>query len=109
MKVNVGVLGAGTVGGALVQRLLVDREQIREKAGVDLELKMVAVKHLEKPRPFDLPPERITDQAMSLVSSPGIDVVVEAIGGLEPTGELLLTALRSGKPVVTANKELVAT
>jgi homoserine dehydrogenase len=109
MKVNVGVLGAGTVGGALVQRLLLDRIQIREKTGVDLELKVVAVKHLEKPRSFELPPERITDQAMSVVSSPGIDVVVEAIGGLEPTGELLLTALRSGKPVVTANKELVAT
>jgi len=109
MKVKVGVLGAGTVGGALVQRLLLDRDQIRDKAGVDLELKLVAVKHLDKPRPFDLPPDRITDQAMSVVSSPGIDVVVEAIGGLEPTGELLLTALRSGKPVVTANKELVAT
>jgi len=109
MKVNVGVLGAGTVGGALVQRLLLDRDKIRDKAGVDLELKVVAVKHLDKPRLFDLPPDMITDQPMSVVSSPGIDVVVEAIGGLEPTGELLLIALRSGKPVVTANKELVAT
>ena len=109
MKIRVGVLGAGTVGGALVQRLLLDRDQIRQKAGVDLELKLVAVKHLDKPRPFDLPADRITDQAMSVVSSPGIDVVVEAIGGLEPTGDLLITALRSGKPVVTANKELIAT
>ena len=109
MKVRVGVLGAGTVGGALVQRLIVDREEIQKKAGVDLELRMVAVKHLDKPRVFDLTADKITDQAMAVVSSPGIDVIVEAIGGLEPTGELLLTALRSGKPVVTANKELVAT
>ena len=109
MKVKVGVLGAGTVGGALVQRLLVDRNEIRQKAGVDLELRMVAVKHLDKPRGFEIPPEMITDQAMAVVSSPGIDVIVEAIGGLEPTGDLLMTALRSGKPVVTANKELVAT
>ena len=109
MKVKVGVLGAGTVGGALVQRLLVDRNEIRQKAGVDLELRMVAVKHLDKARGFEIPPEMLTDQAMAVVSSPGIDVIVEAIGGLEPTGDLLMTALRSGKPVVTANKELVAT
>ena len=109
MKVKVGVLGAGTVGGALVQRLLVDRIEIQQKAGVDLELRMVAVKHLDKPRSFEIPPEMITDHAMAVVSSPGIDVIVEAIGGLEPTGDLLMTALRSGKPVVTANKELVAT
>src|SRR5262245_54180831 len=109
MKVRVGVLGAGTVGGALVQRLLLDREEIQKKAGVDLELRMVAVKHLDKPRVFELAADRITDQAMAVVSSPGIDVIVEAIGGLEPTGDLLMTALRSGKPVVTANKELVAT
>ena len=109
MRVKVGVLGAGTVGGALVQRLMVDRDEIRKKAGVDLELRLVAVKHLDKARAFEIPSEMITDQAMAVVSSPGIDVIVEAIGGLEPTGDLLLTALRSGKPVVTANKELVAT
>lgn len=109
MRVTVGVLGAGTVGGALIRRLIDDREEIAKKSGVDLELRLVAVRDLAKERDFELPADRITDQAIAVVSSPGIDVVVEAIGGLEPTGDLVLTALRSGKPVVTANKELIAT
>jgi homoserine dehydrogenase len=109
MTVRVGVLGAGTVGGALVNRLLADREAIRLKSGVDLEVKRVAVRDLTKQRTFDLKADRMTDIAMSVVTDPSIDVVVEVIGGLDPAGELVLAALRSGKPVVTANKELIAT
>jgi homoserine dehydrogenase len=109
MTVRVGVLGAGTVGGALVARLLADRDSIRLKSGVDLEVRRVAVKDIDKPRPFQLKPDRLTDDAMSVVTDPAIDVVVEAMGGLDPAGELILNALRAGKPVVTANKELIAT
>jgi homoserine dehydrogenase len=109
MTVRVGVLGAGTVGGALIGRLLNDRDSIRAKSGVDLEVKLVAVRDLSKARPFDLDPNRLTDDASSLVTDPSVDVVVEAIGGLDPAGDLVLTALKAGKPVVTANKELIAT
>ncbi|HSK07503.1 MAG TPA: homoserine dehydrogenase [Acidimicrobiia bacterium] len=109
MTVRVGVLGAGTVGGALINRLLADREAIRLKSGVDLEVRRVAVRDLTKERSFDLKPDRMTDIAMTVVTDPSIDVVVEVIGGLDPAGELVLAALRSGKPVVTANKELIAT
>jgi homoserine dehydrogenase len=109
MTVRVGVLGAGTVGGALVNRLLVDRDAIRLKSGVDLEVRRVAVRDLSKERSFDLKEDRMTDEAMSVVTDPSIDVIVEVIGGLEPAGELVLAAVRSGKPVVTANKELIAT
>lgn len=109
MTVRVGVLGAGTVGGALVNRLLADREAIRLKSGVDLEVKRVAVRDLTKARPFEIKADRMTDIAMAVVTDPAIDVIVEVIGGLDPAGELVLTALRSGKPVVTANKELIAT
>jgi homoserine dehydrogenase len=109
MTVRVGVLGAGTVGAALINRLLADREAIRLKSGVDLEVRRVAVRDLTKQRSFDLKTDRMTDIAMSVVTDPSIDVVVEVIGGLDPAGELVLAALRSGKPVVTANKELIAT
>ncbi|HEU5113485.1 MAG TPA: homoserine dehydrogenase [Acidimicrobiia bacterium] len=109
MTVRVGVLGAGTVGGALVNRLLADRDAIRLKSGIDLELRRVAVRDLSKERPFDIKDGRMTDDALSVVTDPSIDVIVEVIGGLEPAGALVLAALRSGKPVVTANKELIAT
>jgi homoserine dehydrogenase len=109
MTVRVGVLGAGTVGGALVLRLLADRDAIRLKSGVDLEVRRVAVRDLDKPRVFTLKADRLTDDPMSVVTDPSIDVVVEVMGGLDPAGELILAALRAGKPVVTANKELIAT
>ncbi len=109
MTVRVGVLGAGTVGGALIARLLADRDAIRLKSGVDLEVRRVAVRDLEKARTFQLKPERLTDDAMSVVTDPTIDVIVEVMGGLEPAGELVLAAVKAGKPVVTANKELIAT
>jgi homoserine dehydrogenase len=92
-----------------VARLLADRDAIRLKSGVDLEVRRVAVRDVSKPRPFDLKPDRITDDAMTLVTDPSIDVVVEVMGGLDPAGDLILAALKSGKPVVTANKELIAT
>lgn len=109
MTVRVGVLGAGTVGGALVARLLSDRDAIRIKSGVDLEVRLVAVRDVTKPRPFQIRPERLTDDPMSVVTDPSIDVIVEAMGGLDPAGELVLSAVKAGKPVVTANKELIAT
>jgi homoserine dehydrogenase len=109
MTIRVGVLGAGTVGGALVGRLVADRDAIRLKSGVDLEVRRVAVRDLAKERPFSLPEDRMTDDPLAVATDPAIDVVVEVIGGLEPAGDLVLAALRSGKPVVTANKELIAT
>jgi homoserine dehydrogenase len=109
MTVRVGVLGAGTVGGALITRLVADRDAIRLKSGVDLEVKKVAVRDLDKERPFDVPEDRMTDDSHAVATDPAIDVIVEVIGGLEPAGDLVLAALRSGKSVVTANKELIAT
>ncbi|HEY7470286.1 MAG TPA: homoserine dehydrogenase [Acidimicrobiia bacterium] len=109
MTVRVGVLGGGTVGGALVARLVADRDAIRLKSGIDLEVRKVAVRDLSKPRSFSLKSDRVTDDAWSVVTDPSIDVIVEAMGGLDPAGELILAAVRAGKPVVTANKELIAT
>jgi homoserine dehydrogenase len=101
------VLGAGTVGSALIGRLIDDRS-IGSGSGLDLAVRRIAVKHISKKRPFDLP-GLVTDQAEWVVNDPSIDVVVEAIGGVEPAGDLLLAAIEAGKPVITANKELVAT
>ncbi len=108
MKVGVGILGGGNVGGVLARRLLEDREVISAKSGLELELRGVAVRSIGKERPFTLPEGVLTDRPQDLVDDPGVQLVVELMGGLDPAAELVLRALEAGKPVVTANKELVA-
>jgi homoserine dehydrogenase len=108
MKVGVGILGGGVVGGALAHRLLNDHEEIAAKTGLDLELRFLAVRDLNKPRRFTFPDGTLTDDPESVVNHPTVDLVVELLGGLEPAEQLVLMALEAGKPVVTANKELVS-
>lgn len=103
---GIGIAGAGNVGGALVQRLFDDRRAIREKAGLDLEVRRVAVRDSARDR--GIPSDLITTNIMDLVTDETVDVVVELIGGIDPAGELVVAALKAGKPVVSANKELVA-
>lgn len=104
---RVGVLGCGTVGGALVRLLLEDPDGLAERAGVRLELVRVAVADPSRDRP-GVPRELVTGQAAAVVADPEVEVVVELIGGLSPARELVEAALAQGKAVVTANKTLVA-
>jgi homoserine dehydrogenase len=106
--VRVGVLGAGNVGGALARLLVDDTAAIEARTGLRLELARLAVRDLSRRRPLALPPGCLTDDAGSVVTDSGVDIVVEAIGGVEPARTLILEALKAGKPVVTANKELLA-
>ena len=107
-SIGIGVLGAGTVGGTLITRLVHDRAAIAAKTGLDLRVLRVAVRDLSKPRSFTLEYGVITDDLQSVVDDPEIDLVVELMGGRDLAGDLVLAALAAGKPVVTANKELVA-
>ncbi|MBO0885951.1 MAG: homoserine dehydrogenase [Acidimicrobiales bacterium] len=106
--VGVGLLGCGTVGGALVSLLHAEAEVIAARTGVRLELARVAVKDPSKARPPSLAQNLVTGDALAVVTDPGVHVVVELIGGLEPARSLVRKALEAGKPVVTANKELLA-
>ncbi|MGH9292704.1 MAG: homoserine dehydrogenase [Acidimicrobiales bacterium] len=109
---RVGVLGCGNVGGAFVQLIDDDVAQIARRSGLLLEVTRVAVRDLEKERAPGLDraalSKRLTTDARSVVEDPDVDVVVELIGGVEPARELVLAALKSGKPVVSGNKELIA-
>ena len=106
--VNVGVLGCGNVGAALVQ-LIGDRgDAIAARTGLRLVVGRVAVRSLSKERDVALSAEVLTTDAQSVVTDPAVDLVVEVIGGIEPARELIVDALKAGKPVVTANKELLA-
>jgi len=106
--VKVGMLGCGNVGTALARLLDANVEFIEARTGVRLELARVAVRDVAKARDVPVPPERFTDDAAAVVADPDIDLVVELIGGVEPARSLVTMALDAHKPVVTANKELVA-
>ncbi|MDQ6726816.1 MAG: homoserine dehydrogenase, partial [Actinomycetota bacterium] len=103
--VRVGVLGYGNVGAAVVALIAENGDAIAARTGLRLEVARVAVSDLGKARQGF---HAFTDDAASVVSDPDVDLIVEVIGGLDPARELVLTALKAGKPVVTANKELMA-
>jgi homoserine dehydrogenase len=106
--VRVGLLGCGNVGGALAEILLTRADDIAERTGIRLELVAIAVADPSKPRGDAVDTALIGADAAALVARDDVDVVVELIGGLHPAHELVETALRNGKPVVTGNKALLA-
>jgi homoserine dehydrogenase len=89
--------------------MLADREAIAAKSGLVLELRRVAVQDIGKARPYAYPDGLLTAVPEDVVDDPGVDLVVELMGGLDPAASLVRRALHAGKPVVTANKELMAT
>jgi homoserine dehydrogenase len=107
-RVRIGLLGCGTVGAPLVELIRERGGVIAARTGLRLEVTRVAVRSLAKERPVTLPDGVLTLDAAGLAVDPDVDVVVEVIGGIEPARELVLSALKAGKPVVTGNKELLA-
>jgi homoserine dehydrogenase len=106
--VRVGLLGCGNVGAALVELIRTRSDDIAARTGLSLEVARVAVRSITKERSVALPDGVLTHDAAGVVTDPDIDVVVEVIGGIEPARELTLDAIKAGKPVITANKELLA-
>ncbi|MEP6661219.1 MAG: homoserine dehydrogenase, partial [Acidimicrobiales bacterium] len=106
--VRVGVLGCGIVGSALVTLVGERADAIEARTGLRLDVARVAVRNLSRERGIVLPAGVLTRDAQAVVDDPEIDVVVEVIGGIEPARGFIVDSLKSGKPVVTANKELLA-
>lgn len=107
-SLKIGVLGCGNVGAALVKLVEVQRATVLARTGIDLTVTRVAVRNMSAPRDVELAEGVLTRDAMGVVNDPDVDIIVESIGGIEPARELILAALAHGKPVVTANKELLA-
>ncbi|GDX26953.1 homoserine dehydrogenase [Actinomycetes bacterium] len=102
------MLGCGNVGAAFVRLVEQQSSVIEQRTGVRLEIVSVAVRNMSRDRDVQLSEGLLTRDAHSVVADPNVDLVVEVIGGIEPARELISSALAAGKPVVTANKELLA-
>ena len=106
--IRVGLIGCGTVGSGVIRILRDNAEVISRRTGCEIEVKRVAVKDLADPRYVEVSEGMLTTDAGSIIEDPEVDIVVEVMGGTEPAGDLILAALRAGKHVVSANKELMS-
>ena len=105
-EVKIGIIGFGTVGAGVVSCLLENGDVIARRTGVRLVLSRIADIDVKTDRKVNVPNEILTTDAMKLIDE--VDVVVELVGGTNKAKEFILAALKKGKPVVTANKALLA-
>jgi len=105
--IRIGLLGCGTVGTSFVQLIDQQRDAIATRTGLELSVDAISVRDTSRARE-GVDPALLTTDSASIVDNPDIDVIVETIGGIAGTKELVEAALSSGKPVITANKELLA-
>jgi homoserine dehydrogenase len=107
-QIGVGILGFGTVGAGVADGLLKHREVMAKRLDVDIVLKKIADLDITTDRGISVPAGILTTDAKSVIADPGIDIIVETIGGTGIAKTFVLEALNNGKCVVTANKKLLA-
>ena len=107
-RVAVGLLGLGTVGSGVARLLAEQGGRISRRSGRRVEVKWAAVRDLARARDCPLPTGRIVGDVRKVLDDPEIGIVVEVMGGIRPTLDILMEALAKGKDVVTANKALLA-
>jgi homoserine dehydrogenase len=107
-KINVGIVGFGTIGSGVVKALRQKRSFLRKKTGVDINIKLICDKDLKTKRPVRIEKKYLTKSIPGVLYDPEIDIVVELIGGILPAKDIVMESLRRGKHVVTANKALLS-
>ena len=107
-KINVGLLGCGTVGTGVAKILIENKDVIRSRVGADLNLKYVADIEMQRDRRIRFDDGVFINDAYKVVDDPDIDIIVEMIGGEGVARDLILRAIDNGKQVATANKALLA-
>ena len=108
VEVGVALLGYGTVGASVSRMLAESGDEIERATGHRLRVVRALVQDKEKKRPFPAAEGVLTTDFSAIRGDPSVDVVAEVMGGIEPAGGYVRELLRAGKPVVTANKQLVA-
>ena len=104
---KIALLGMGTVGGGVYEIIEKQKEEMPFKIGAALEVVKVLVRNKAK-YADRIPAEKLTDVWEDVISDDSIDIVVEVMGGIEPARTYIKAALKKGKHVVTANKDLMA-
>ena len=106
--IEIGILGLGVVGSGTVALLQSNRQEIERKIGLPIVIKRIAVRNVNKPRAVHVDRSLLTTDASDILDDPNIDIVCELIGGVDPAEAFVMRALRNGKQIVTANKEMIA-
>ncbi|HSG30029.1 MAG TPA: homoserine dehydrogenase [Thermodesulfobacteriota bacterium] len=107
-EVNVGIIGAGTVGCGVVSILLENNELIQKRSGVKLNIKKIADIDIKRKRPVKIPKRLFTTDSREVINDPNIPIIVELVGGTTIAKDFVLGAIKNKKHVVTANKALLA-
>jgi len=107
-KINVGIIGFGTVGAGVVEVLTTNREIIANRVGSEVAIQRIADLDLESDRGVAMDRDLLTRDALEVINDPDIQIVVELMGGLDKAREFILRAMAQKKHVVTANKALLA-
>jgi homoserine dehydrogenase len=107
-QVNLGMIGGGTVGSGVYHALQLNGGLLSSRIGVKVAVRKVAVKAFDEPRPYEIPRAAMTTDWREVVNDPEVHVVAELVGGTNLAKEIILSALKLGKPVITANKALLS-
>ncbi|MFL0593506.1 MULTISPECIES: homoserine dehydrogenase [unclassified Staphylococcus] len=107
-ELNIALLGLGTVGSGVVKIIEENRQQIKDTINKDIVIKHILVRDTSKKRPLNISQYHLTEDINEILEDESIDIVVEVMGGIEPTVDWLRTALKRKKHVITANKDLLA-
>ncbi|MEQ6019486.1 homoserine dehydrogenase [Staphylococcus saccharolyticus] len=107
-ELNIALLGLGTVGSGVVKIIEENRQQIKDTINKDIVIKHILVRDISKKRPLNINQYHLTEDINEILEDESIDIVVEVMGGIEPTVYWLRTALKNKKHVITANKDLLA-
>ena len=107
-KVGIAILGLGTVGGGTYQILTSKKQYFAKYHNLDVSVESVLEINEARLKQLGVDPAIVTKNIAEVVSNPNVDIVVELIGGIEAAKSFIITALKHGKTVVTANKELIA-
>ena len=108
-KLNVAVIGLGTVGSGVIKLLRKQKNNIKKRTGIELKVVAVSAKSRKKQRSVDISSFRWIASPITIAKDPDVDVIVELIGDMDNTArKIIIEAINNGKHVVTANKSLLA-